>query len=61
MNRKLRPTRSTQYIKEEQMKFLFEDVKKNLEEYKKAIELIDKQLLDIKKILQGAKKATSQL
>ena len=43
------------------MKFLFEDVKKNLEEYKKAIELIDKQLLDIKKILQGAKKATSQL
>ena len=61
MNRKLRPTRSTQYIKEEQMRFLFEDVQKNLEEYKKAIELIDKQLLHIKKILQGAKKATSQL
>ena len=61
MNRKLRPTRSTQYIKEEQMRFLFEDVQKNLEEYKKAIELIDKQLLHIKNFLQGAKKATSQL
>ena len=43
------------------MKFSFEDVKKNLEEHKKAIELIDKQLLHIKIFLQGAKKVTSQL
>ena len=47
MNRKLRPTRSTQQIKEEQIKFLLEDVEKNLEEYKKAIKLKSKQLSDI--------------
>ena len=44
MNRKLRPTRSTQQMKEEQINFLLEDVEKNLEEYKKAIEIKDKQL-----------------
>ena len=49
MNRKLRPTRSTQQIKKEQINFLLEDVEKNLEEYKKAIELKDKQLSDVKK------------
>ena len=56
MNRKLRPTRSTQQIKEEQINFLLKDIEKNLEEYKKSIELKDKQLSDIKKVLQGAKK-----
>ena len=61
MNRKLRPTKSTQQIKEEQINFLLEDVEKNLEEYKQAIELKDKQLSDINKILQGAKKFTSLL
>ena len=43
MNRKLRPTRSTQQIKEEQINFLLEDVEKNLEEHKKAIEIKDQQ------------------
>ena len=57
MNRKLRPTRSTQQIKEEQTNFLLKDVEKNLEEYKKVIEIKDRQLSDIKKILQGAKKS----
>ena len=56
MNRKLRSTKSTQQIKDEQLSFLLEDVEKNLEEYKKAIKIKDKQLSDIKKILQGAKK-----
>ena len=49
MNRKLRPTKSTQQIKEEQISFLPEDVEKNLEEYKKAIKIKEKQLTDIKK------------
>ena len=44
MNRKLRPTRSTQHIKEEQINFLLEDVEQNLEENKKAIKIKDKQL-----------------
>ena len=58
MNRKLRPTRSTQQFMDEQINFLLEDVEQNLEEYLKAIEIKDKQLFDIKKILQGAKKVT---
>ena len=56
MNRKLRPTRSTQQSKEEQINFLLEDVEKILEEYKKAIELKDKQLFDIKKYYRVLKK-----
>ena len=55
MNRKLRPTKSPQQIKEEQANFLLEDVEKNLEEYKTAIELRDKQLADTKRILKAAK------
>ena len=39
MSRRLRPTKSTQQIKEEQINFLLEDVEKNVEGYKKAIEL----------------------
>ena len=41
MNRKLRPTKSTYQVKEKQVNFLLEDIKKNLEEYKKAIALKD--------------------
>ena len=39
MSRRLRPAKSTQQIKEEQINFLLEDVEKNLEGYKKAIQL----------------------
>lgn len=50
MNTRLRLTKSTHHIKEEQNNFLLpEDVEKKLEEYKRAIELKDKQLADIKK------------
>ena len=49
MNRRLRPTKSTQQIMEEQINFLLEDVEKKLEEYKKAIEIKDKQLSELKK------------
>ena len=52
MNRKLRPTKSSYQIKEEQFNFLLKDVEKSLEEYKKAIELKDKQLAEAKKVLQ---------
>ena len=55
MNRKLRPTKSTYQIKEEQLNFLLEDIEKDWKEYKKAIELRDKQLAEAKKILKGAK------
>ena len=56
MNRKLRPTKSTQQIKEEQINILPEDVEKDLEEYKKTTEFKDKQLSDIKITLQSNKK-----
>ena len=56
MNRKLRPTKYSYQIKEEQTNFLLEEVEKNLEEYIKAIELKGKQLAEAKKVLQGAKK-----
>ena len=49
MNRSLRPAKSTQQIMEKQINFLLQDVDKNLEEYKKAIEIKDKQLSEIKK------------
>ena len=58
MNRRLRPTKSTQQINEEQINFLLEEVEKNGKEYKNAIELKDRQLNDIKKIIQGPKKVT---
>ena len=55
MNRELRPTKSPQQIKEEQVIFLLEDIEKNLEECKTAIELRYKQLADTKRILKGGK------
>ena len=55
MIRRLRSNKSSQQIKEEQINFLLEDVEKNLDEYKKALELKDKQLPDVKRILQNAK------
>ena len=49
MSRRIRPTKSSQQIKEEQINFLLEEVEKNLEEYKKVSEPKDKQLLNIKR------------
>ena len=57
MSRRIRPTKSSQEIKEEQINFLLEDVEKNLEQYKKALYLKEKQLSDAKKILLSAKKS----
>ena len=56
--RNRRATKSSYQIKEEQINFLLEDIKKNLEEYKRAIELRDKKLIETKEILQIAKKVT---
>ena len=55
MNRKLRPRKSPYQIKEEQANFVMEDIKKNLEEYKKAVKLRNNQLAEAKKVLKGAK------
>ena len=55
MTRKLRPTKSPYQIKEEQVYFLLEDIEKNLEEYKKVVELRENQLAEGKKVLKRAK------
>ena len=57
MSRRVRQNKTSQQIKEEQINFLLEDVEKNLDEYKKALEIKDKQLSGIKKILITAKKS----
>ena len=56
MSKRNTPNKTTQQIKEEQINFLLEDVEKNLEEYKKAIDLKEKHLSDATKILLSAKK-----
>ena len=55
MNRKLRPTKSAYESKEEQINFLVDHIEINLEEYKRAVEIRDRQLPDTKKILKNAK------
>ena len=55
MNKRPRPLKSSYQVKEEQVNFLLEDIERNLEEYKKAIEIRDKQLADTKKMLKNAK------
>ena len=59
MNRKLRPARSTQQIKEKEISFLLEGIENNLEEYK-VLELNEKQLSDLKKYFKVLKKTTIQ-
>ena len=55
-SRRIRQDKTTQQFQEEQINFLLEDIEKKLEEYKKALELKDKQPSDIKELLQYAKK-----
>ena len=42
ISRRVRQNKTSQQIKEEQINFLLEDAEKNLDEYKKALELNDK-------------------
>ena len=61
MNKRSRPLKSSYQIKEEQVNFLLEDIERDLVEYKKAIEIRDKQLADAKKILKNAKTSYNSL
>ena len=49
--------KNRQQIKDEQINYLLADVEKNLEEYKIALEIKEKQLSDAKKILLSAKQS----
>ena len=58
MSKKLiKEFRSRQQVKDNQINYLLADVEKNLEEYKIALELKEKQLPDAKKILLSAKQS----
>ena len=48
--------KTAQQVKDEQINFILEDVEKKLEEYKKSLELRDKQISDAIKKLLSAKK-----
>ena len=47
--------RNQQKIKDEQINFSLGDLEKNLEEYRQALEVKEKQLLDAKRILLSVK------
>ena len=56
MSKRSRQNKTSLQIKEEQINFLLEGAEKNLNEYKKALQLKGKQLFDTRKILISAKK-----
>ena len=55
MNRNLRPTKSAQQIKDEETGPMLEEIKKDIENFKIMISEKDKQLQDLKNILQAVK------
>ena len=55
MNRKIRPTKSAQQIKDEEMGLMLEETEKDIENFKVIISEKDRQLRDLKNILQAAK------
>ena len=60
MIRSTRSIKSTQQLKEDQINFLFEDIEKNIEQYKKSIALADNQKAEAKKYFREQKKVTLQ-
>ena len=50
MNRKLKPTKSVIQARDEQVAAILEDLEKDLENFKKAIQSKDKQLVDLETI-----------
>ena len=54
MNRKLKPTKSAQQIKKEQISSLVEYTERDIAEYKIIIKTKDKQLIEIKKNTAGS-------
>ena len=61
ISRRVRQNKTSQQIQEEQINFLSEDVEKNLDGYKKALELNGIQLSDVKKILIMAKQSYNKV
>ena len=61
MNRKLKPTKSPQQIKDEQIGFMLEEIEQDIEQYKKIIQTKNKQIIYLKNILKAAKNSYQQV
>ena len=58
---KLTDFRNQQKLKDEQINYLLGDLEKSLEDYKQALKVREKQLLEAKKILLSAKESFDKL
>ena len=61
MSRRVKQNKTSQRTKKEQINFFLEDAEKNLDKYKKAVKLKDKQLSDAKKILITAENSNDKV
>ena len=55
MNRNVRPTKSSQQIKDEQIELMLGKIENDIEKFKIALNDKDKQLVDLGKLLKVAK------
>ena len=61
MNRRLKATKFTQQIKDEQISLLLEEIEKDIENFKIIISEKDKEPYDLKNILKAAKNGYQQV
>ena len=61
MNRKLRPAKSAQQIKDQQKGWMLEEIEQDIEQFEKIIDSKNKQLFDLKTILKSAKSSYQEL
>ena len=61
MNRKLRPAKSAQQIKDQQKEWMLEEIEQDIEQFEKIIDSKNKQLFDLKTILKSAKSSYQEL
>ena len=61
MNRKLRPAKSAQQIKDQQIGWMLEEIEQDIEQFEKIIDSKNKQLFDLKTILKSAKSSYQEL
>ena len=61
MNKKLRPAKSAQQIKDQQIGWMLEEIEQDIEQFEKTIDSKNKQLFDLKTILKSAKSSYQEL
>ena len=61
MNSKLRPAKSAQQIKDQQIGLMLEEIEQDIEQIEKIIDSKNKQLFDLKTILKSEKSSYQEL